>query len=109
MDAAKFAASVIRRHVPDPAYRVFLFARRSCGDNRRARGGADPLYDRRRRFRVHAAAVPSGRRPADSAMTKGQSLRADFEKAVNRLDEVLASPLRVTRRCRSLKTVSLKV
>jgi len=42
-------------------------------------------------------------------MTKGQSLRADFEKAVNRLDEVLASPLRVTRRCRSLKTVSLKV
>jgi len=31
MDAAKFAASVIRRHVPDPAYRVFLFGSRATG------------------------------------------------------------------------------
>jgi len=30
-DAAKFAASVIRRHVPDPAYRVFLFGSRATG------------------------------------------------------------------------------
>jgi predicted nucleotidyltransferase len=35
VDAARFAASVIRRHVPDPAYRVFLFgsrATRSAGE-----------------------------------------------------------------------------
>jgi type I restriction enzyme S subunit len=31
VDAAKFAASVIRRHVPDPAYRVFLFGSRATG------------------------------------------------------------------------------
>jgi predicted nucleotidyltransferase len=31
MDAAKFAASVIRRHLPDPAYRVFLFGSRATG------------------------------------------------------------------------------
>jgi predicted nucleotidyltransferase len=31
LDAAKFAAAVIRRHVPDPAYRVFLFGSRVSG------------------------------------------------------------------------------
>lgn len=31
MDAAKFAASVIRRHLPDPRYRVFLFGSRAIG------------------------------------------------------------------------------
>ena len=31
MDAAKFAASVIRRHLPDAAYRVFLFGSRATG------------------------------------------------------------------------------
>lgn len=31
VDAAKFAASVIRRHVPDPAYPVFLFGSRATG------------------------------------------------------------------------------
>jgi uncharacterized protein len=31
MDAAKFAASVIRRHLPDTAYRVFLFGSRATG------------------------------------------------------------------------------
>src|SRR5262252_4210523 len=31
LDAAKFAASVIRRHVPHPAYRVFLFGSRASG------------------------------------------------------------------------------
>ena len=30
-DAAKFAAQVIRRHVPDPAYGVFLFGSRATG------------------------------------------------------------------------------
>jgi uncharacterized protein len=31
LDAAKFAAAVIRRHVSDPAYRVFLFGSRATG------------------------------------------------------------------------------
>jgi predicted nucleotidyltransferase len=30
-DAANFAASVIRRHLPDPAYGVFLFGSRATG------------------------------------------------------------------------------
>jgi predicted nucleotidyltransferase len=30
-DAAKFAASVIRRHLPDPVYRIFLFGSRATG------------------------------------------------------------------------------
>jgi predicted nucleotidyltransferase len=30
VDAAKFAASVIRRHLPDPTYRVFLFGSRAA-------------------------------------------------------------------------------
>jgi predicted nucleotidyltransferase len=30
-DAAKFAAEAIRRHVPDPVYRVFLFGSRAAG------------------------------------------------------------------------------
>ena len=30
-DAAKFAAAVIRRHLPDPVYRVFLFGSRAAG------------------------------------------------------------------------------
>ena len=30
-DAAEFAAKVIRRHVPDPVYRVFLFGSRAAG------------------------------------------------------------------------------
>jgi len=30
-DAAKFAASVIRRQLPDPPYRVFLFGSRATG------------------------------------------------------------------------------
>jgi predicted nucleotidyltransferase len=30
-DAAKFAAEVIRRHVTDPVYRVFLFGSRAAG------------------------------------------------------------------------------
>jgi uncharacterized protein len=31
LDAAKFAAAVIRCHVSDPAYRVFLFGSRATG------------------------------------------------------------------------------
>jgi predicted nucleotidyltransferase len=30
-DAAKFAAEAIRRYVPDPVYRVFLFGSRAAG------------------------------------------------------------------------------
>ena len=30
-DAAKFAAEVIRGHVPDPVFRVFLFGSRAAG------------------------------------------------------------------------------
>jgi len=30
-EAAQFAARVIRRHLPDPAYRVFLFGSRAAG------------------------------------------------------------------------------
>src|SRR5579872_3441427 len=30
-DAARFVAEVIRRHVPDPVYRVFLFGSRTAG------------------------------------------------------------------------------
>jgi len=29
--AAKFAAEVIRRHLPDPAYQIFLFGSRATG------------------------------------------------------------------------------
>jgi predicted nucleotidyltransferase len=29
-EAAKFAADVVRRHLPDPAYRVFLFGSRAA-------------------------------------------------------------------------------
>jgi predicted nucleotidyltransferase len=31
VDAAKFAVEVIRRHLPDPVYRVFLFGSRAAG------------------------------------------------------------------------------
>jgi uncharacterized protein len=31
IDAAKFAALVIRRHLPDPAYCIFLFGSRATG------------------------------------------------------------------------------
>lgn len=30
-EAAKFAAAVVRRHLPNPAYRVFLFGSRAAG------------------------------------------------------------------------------
>jgi len=33
-EAAKFAAAVVRRHLPDPAYRVFLFGSRAAGTAR---------------------------------------------------------------------------
>ena len=31
VEAAEFAAVVVRRHLPDPAYRVFLFGSRASG------------------------------------------------------------------------------
>jgi uncharacterized protein len=30
-EAGRFAASVIRRHLPDPAYQIFLFGSRAAG------------------------------------------------------------------------------
>lgn len=30
-EVAKFAAAVVRRHLPDPAYRIFLFGSRAAG------------------------------------------------------------------------------
>jgi len=33
-EAAKFAASVVRRHLPDPAYRIFLFGSRASAKAR---------------------------------------------------------------------------
>lgn len=33
-EAAAFAAAVVRRHLPDPAYRVFLFGSRATGSAR---------------------------------------------------------------------------
>ena len=30
-EAASFAAAIVRRHVPDPAYRIFLFGSRAEG------------------------------------------------------------------------------
>ena len=30
-EVAKFAAAVVRRHLPDPSYRVFLFGSRAAG------------------------------------------------------------------------------
>ncbi len=33
-EVARFAASIVRRHLPDPAYRVFLFGSRATGTAR---------------------------------------------------------------------------
>jgi len=33
-EAARFAAAVVRRHVPDAAYQVFLFGSRAVGSSR---------------------------------------------------------------------------
>jgi uncharacterized protein len=33
-EAVRYAASVVRRHLPDPAYRVFLFGSRAAGTAR---------------------------------------------------------------------------
>jgi predicted nucleotidyltransferase len=35
-EVAQFAASVVRRHLPDPAYLVFLFGSRAAGSAREA-------------------------------------------------------------------------
>lgn len=37
-EVARYAASIVRRHLPDPAYRVFLFGSRAAG---RARERSD--------------------------------------------------------------------
>jgi uncharacterized protein len=33
-EIARFAAAIVRRHLPDPAYRVFLFGSRAAGTAR---------------------------------------------------------------------------
>ena len=33
-EVARFAAAVVRRHVPDPSYRIFLFGSRAAGTAR---------------------------------------------------------------------------
>ena len=53
MDAAKFAASVIRRHLSDPACRIFLFGSRVFAAGR----DGTPLP---RRARRHRGALSSG-------------------------------------------------
>jgi predicted nucleotidyltransferase len=35
-EAARFAAVVIRRYLPDPAYRIFLFGSRAAGSARKS-------------------------------------------------------------------------
>ena len=110
VDAAKFAASVIRRHVPDTAYRVVLFGSRSAGERSDIEIGIEvPAVSRvaLAAIRDELEEVPTlytievvdfahvsekFRRVAEhriGAVTKAQSLRADFEKAVARLDEAL--------------------
>ena len=50
------------------------------------------FYDRCRRFQASAGELPQSRATAHRAVTKSQSLRADFARAVTRLDEALALP-----------------
>jgi predicted nucleotidyltransferase len=112
VDAAKFAASVIRRHVPDTACRVVLFGSRSAGGRSDIEIGIEipatvsrvalaAIHDefeearrfirRGRRFRARSENSVS-RRASECAVTKAESLRLDFAKAVARLDEALTLP-----------------
>jgi predicted nucleotidyltransferase len=111
-DAAKFAAEVIRRHFPDPAYRIFLFGSRATGAAAE-RSDIDigiegpapqcpasrlPIQDELEEpptlytidvvdFRTRGGAIPQGRARAHPVVTKAQSLRADLERAIARLAE----------------------
>ena len=70
-DAAKFAALVIRRHLPDPAYRIFLFGSRASGVGGRALG-----YRRRHRGTGSGAACGSGGRSTTSSRRPRLFLRS---------------------------------
>src|SRR6516165_3604629 len=50
------------------------------------------LYDRGRRFRGRFGEISVSRRASECAVTKAESLRLDFAKAVARLDEALTLP-----------------
>jgi len=113
VDAAKFAASVIRRHVPDTAYRVVVFGSRSAGGRSDIEIGIEipatvsrvalaAIHDefeearrfirRGRRFRARFGEISVSRRASECAVTKAELLRLDFAKAVARLDEALTLP-----------------
>ena len=100
VDAAKFAAPMIRRHPPDPTFRVLLFGSRAA-DSASERSDIDTgiegprpvsrvalaaihdeledaptLYHRGRRFCARFGEISSSYRASGCAVTKAQSLRA---------------------------------
>src|SRR5437016_578635 len=114
LDAAKFAASIIRRHVPDPAYRVFLFGSRATGSAGErsdidigiegpapvSRSALAAIHDElAEALTLYTIEVVDFARVSEKfhqvaerrvpLVTKAQSLRVDFEKGVARLDEAL--------------------
>jgi predicted nucleotidyltransferase len=115
--AAEFAAAIVRRHLPDPAYQVFLFGSRAAG-TAHDRSDIDigiegPVPVPREAlaaiheeieevptlysidvvdFKRLPEKIPAGCAAANSAMTKSASLRADFERATSRLEEALVLP-----------------
>ena len=116
-EAARHAAAIVRRHLPDPSYRVFLFGSRATA-TAHARSDIDigiegpaavpaavlaaiedELDEAPTLYTVEIVdfarvsdGVPAGGARAHPAVTKPRSLRADFERAVARLAEVLALP-----------------
>jgi hypothetical protein len=116
-DAAKYAVLVIRWHLPDPAYRIFLLGSRASGSAAERSDidigieGPAPvphpalaaIHDEREEaptlftidvvdFRRLPDKIPQSRATAHRTVTKSQSPRADFTRAVTRLDEALALP-----------------
>jgi hypothetical protein len=66
-DAAKFAALVIRRHLPDPAYRIFLFGSARAGRRPSARISTSASRDRLRcRMRRSRQSMTRSRKPRRS-------------------------------------------
>ena len=104
---------MIRRHVPDTAYRVVLFGSRSAGErsdieigievpatvSRVALAAIDDEFEEARRFIRSRSSISRAfrrnsvsRRASECAVTKAESLRLDFAKAVACLDEALTLP-----------------
>ena len=104
---------MIRRHVPDTAYRVVLFGSRSAGErsdieigievpatvSRVALAAIDDEFEEARRFiRSRSSISRAFRRNFGKSQSigmrcdKAESLRLDFAKAVARLDEALTLP-----------------